>query len=299
MEEQKQLIVAGAKQYLDYLTSQVPQRDDNGNLRYYFSGSLAMLLLSSARSIKPSFLDAKGKVVCASEEMSIPDRNRESLAVGVRPIGQDVDIVTIDDTVFDGKVYAYELSKMREKCDLATTLCPKWANGGGTMYVDLLASDRTFDGFDVAELTLLDSTKAVIADPLSLITHKFADALGCKTAIEIARGRGRLTSEKLVEYDAKYEKDLKDFASMFNGVVALYGKMDFNKVVEHILQTCPDTAFAKKMHAEVADKIKQFWFDCKELIEADSHTLFSEYIQAVNELNKFTLSRATGMRYKR
>ena len=294
MDEQKQLIVAGAKQYLDYLTSQVPQRDDNGNLRYYFSGSLAMLLLSSARSIKPSFLDAKGKVVCASEEMSIPDRNRESLAVGVRPIGQDVDIVTIDDTVFDGKVYAYELSKMREKCDLATTLCPKWANGGGTMYVDLLASDRTFDGFDVAELTLLDSTKAVIADPLSLITHKFADALGCKTAIEIARGRGRLTAEKLVEYDAKYEKDLKDFASMFNGVVALYGKMDFNKVVEHILQTCPDTAFAKKMHAEVADKIKQFGLDCKERIDADCQALFGEYIRAVVELNKATLSRASG-----
>ncbi len=294
MDEQKQLIVAGAKQYLDYLTSQVPQRDDNGNLRYYFSGSLAMLLLSLARSIKPSFLDAKGKVVRASEEMSIPDRSRESLAVGVRPIGQDVDIVTIDDTVFDGKVYAYELSKMREKCDLATKLCPKWANGGGTMYVDLLASDRTFDGFDVAELTLLDSTKAVIADPLSLITHKFADALGCKTAIEIARGRGRLTAEKLAGYNANYEKDLRDFDSMFNGVVALYGKVDFNKVVEHILQTCPDTAFARKMHADVSDKIRQFGLDCKERIDADCQALFGEYIRAVVELNKATLSRASG-----
>ncbi len=294
MDKQKQLIVAGAKQYSDYVTSQVPQRDDKGNLKYYFSGSLAMLLLSSARSLQSSFLDAKGEVVRASEEISIPDRNRESLELGVRSIGHDVDIVIIDDAVFGGKGYAYELSKLREKCDLATTLCPKWANGGGTMYVDLLASERTFDGFDVAELTLLDSTRVVIADPLSLITHKFADALGCKATIEIARNRGRLTAEKLAGYNAKYEKDLKDFASMFNGVVALYGKVDFNKVVEHILRTCPDTALAKWMHAEVADKIRQFGFDCKELIDAGCQALFGEYIHAVGELNKATLSRASG-----
>ena len=45
MNSDKKKIVDGAKQYASYVARNVPQMDDMGRVKYYFSGSLAMLLL--------------------------------------------------------------------------------------------------------------------------------------------------------------------------------------------------------------------------------------------------------------
>lgn len=290
MNEQQKKIVAGAKQYSDYITSQVPQRDANRNVKYYFSGSLAMLLLNSASSFKSSFLDKEGKQISEKQEIAIPDKNKELLSRGIRTIGYDVDVITTDSQIFAGKGSVYEMGKMREKCDLATELCPKWT-GAGTMYFDWLADERAFEGYDVAELTMQDGTKVIVADPLSLAVHKFADGIKCKMSAERLASKGKLKPEKETELQAKYQKDIRDFTAMFNGLVALYPNVNFKQVVEHILETCPQTAFSGIMYEDSADKIKQFWRDAKGQIDEQYQNLFGEFIGAIGKQNKAILDK--------
>ncbi len=156
---QKELIIEGAKQYSGYITSHIPQENEEGAIRYYFSGSLAMLLLNSAKSFKPLLLDEKGKVIIEEQEILIPNKNKNSLLKGVREIGSDVDVITIDEKAFAGRGNIFHLAIIREKCDLATSLCSNWAKANGTMYFDWLTDERKFKDYNVAELTMLDGKK--------------------------------------------------------------------------------------------------------------------------------------------
>ncbi|MBO5884830.1 MAG: hypothetical protein J6Q51_03440 [Clostridia bacterium] len=289
--EQKDKIVAGAKQYCDHVTDKIPQRDENGNIKYYFSGSLAMLLLSSAKSVKSFYVSKDGKVEKENVEFSIPQKNLESLNKGVRPLGHDVDVVTIDDKTFAGRGEVYQLGAIREKCDLATELCPSWKSGAGTMYFDWLADERMFDGYDVAELTMNDGTKVLIADPLCMTIHKLADAIKCKQIYERLETRGRLTPDIAKSNQDKYQKDIRDFSAMFNGVVALYPNVDFKKVIEHTLKICPQTAFSGIMNSNSTEKIKQFGRDVLPYIEPDNKEHFMDFINTVGKTNMSLLNK--------
>jgi len=289
MEEQKQNIIAGARQYSDYIVRHIPQRDENGNVKYYFSGSLAMLLLSSAVSVKSSFLDEKGMTIRDRQEFCIPDNNTDSLLHGVRAIGLDVDIVVVDDKTFVGRGGIYNLKTIRENCSLATELCPKWTNTYGTAYFDLLADERTFEGHDIAELTMQDGAKVIIADPLCLAIHKFADGIACLIQIKKLSSKGILKPETELKYLDKYQKDIRDFTSMFNGVVSLYKDVDFKQVVKHVLETCPETTFSGIMFEDSRDDIEQFYFDAKKQIDDKHQSLFGDFIEAIEKQNKSIL----------
>lgn len=279
---QKELIIEGAKQYSGYITSHIPQENEEGAIRYYFSGSLAMLLLNSAKSFKPLLIDEKGKVIFAKQEIFIPNKNKNSLYKGVREITLDIDVITIDKQTFEEKANIYYLGKIRENCDLATTLCSKWEKNNGTMYFDWLADDRTFKDYNAAELTMLDGTKVLVVDPLYLTIHKFADGLACKISIERLLNNGKSTLKK----EEKYQKDLRDFASLFNGVVSLYSGIDFDKIIMHIYQACPDTAFSTIMQTNLEDKIEQFSSDIATLIDEENQKLFKKFIRSIDKQNK-------------
>lgn len=279
---QKELIIEGAKQYSGYITSHIPQENEEGAIRYYFSGSLAMLLLNSAKSFKPLLIDEKGKVIFAKQEIFIPNKNKNSLYKGVREITLDIDVITIDKQTFEEKANIYYLGKIRENCDLATTLCSKWEKNNGTMYFDWLADDRTFKDYNAAELTMLDGTKVLVVDPLYLTIHKFADGLACKISIERLLNNGKSTLKK----EEKYQKDLRDFASLFNGVVSLYSGIDFDKIIMHIYQACPDTAFSTIMQTNLEDKIEQFSSDIATLIDEENQKLFKKFIGSIDKQNK-------------
>jgi len=280
MEEQKKKIVDGAKQYSEYIVGKIPQRDENGNVKYYFSGSLAILLLNSAVSVKSSFLDTEGKTTKTIHEFTMLDKSKESLAKGIRPISIDVDVVTTENNFFANKGNVYMLRAVRENCDLATALCPRWENSYGTSYFDCLDEERQFKGHDVAEITMIDGKKVVIADPLALIMHKFADAIKCskikKRLLEPERKQGR---------QVKYQKDINDFVALFNGVVSLYPKLDFKQLIEHFLETCPQTAFSNIMFTDSGDEIKQFYYDAIELIDIENKEMFSDFINAIGNQN--------------
>ena len=282
---QKELIIEGAKQYSGYITSHIPQENEEGAIRYYFSGSLAMLLLNSAKSFKPLLLDEKGKVIIEEQEILIPNKNKDSLLKGVREIGSDVDVITIDEKAFAGKGNIFHLAIIREKCDLATSLCSKWEKNNGTMYFDWLADDRTFKDYNAAELTMLDGTKVLIADPLYLTIHKFADGIACKKAIETLKRNGKSPAKK----EEKYQKDLRDFASLFNGIVSLYSDINFDKIVDQIVQSCPNTAFSSIMQTNLDKNINQFSADVLSLIDEENQNLFKEFISSVDKQNKVIL----------
>ena len=282
---QKELIIEGAKQYSGYITSHIPQENEEGAIRYYFSGSLAMLLLNSAKSFKPLLLDEKGKVIIEEQEILIPNKNNDSLLKGVREIGSDVDVITIDEKAFAGKGNIFHLAIIREKCDLATSLCSKWEKNNGTMYFDWLADDRTFKDYNAAELTMLDGTKVLIADPLYLTIHKFADGIACKKAIETLKRNGKSPAKK----EEKYQKDLRDFASLFNGIVSLYSDINFDKIVDQIVQSCPNTAFSSIMQTNLDKNINQFSADVLSLIDEENQNLFKEFISSVDKQNKVIL----------
>ena len=279
---QKELIIEGAKQYSGHITSHIPQENEEGAIRYYFSGSLAMLLLNSAKSFKPLLLDEKGKVIIEEQEILIPNKNKNSLLKGVREIGSDVDVITIDEKAFAGKGNIFHLAIIREKCDLATSLCSNWAKANGTMYFDWLTDERKFKDYNVAELTMLDGTNVFVTDPLYLTIHKFADALACKISIERLSNNGKSTAKK----EEKYQKDLRDFASLFNGIVSLYSGIDFDNIVIHIIQSCPDTAFSKFMQTNLEDKIEQFSSDISTLIDEENQKLFNKFIGSIDKQNR-------------
>ena len=279
---QKELIIEGAKQYSGYITSHIPQENKEGAIRYYFSGSLAMLLLNSAKSFKPLLLDEKGKVIIEEQEILIPNKNKNSLFKGVREIGSDVDVITIDEKAFAGKGNIFHLAIIREKCDLATSLCSNWAKANGTMYFDWLTDERKFKDYNAAELTMLDGKKVLVTDPLYLTIHKLADALACKISIERLLNNGKSTVKK----EEKYQKDLRDFASLFNGVVSLYSGINFDKIIIHIYQACPDTAFSTIMQTNLEDKIEQFSSNISTLIDEENQKLFKKFIGSIDKQNK-------------
>lgn len=286
MEKVQKDIVNGAKEYIDYIVSHIPQKDENGNITYYFSGSLAMLLLNLAKYIKPQYLNKNGEVKYARKEFAVPENNKKYLEQGIRPISLDVDVIEIESGTFAGKGGIYQLGKIRENCNLATSLCPQWERGAGTSYFDWLAGDRSFAGYDMAELTLEDNTKVVIADPLCLVLHKFADAIVCLRSIRNLKNKGKLTPQRETNLQKKYAKDIRDFSSMFNGVVGLYINVDFEKLAQHLLDTCPQTAFADVMQSESMDLIKVFSGDTMSEISGEYQGLFERFVNAIGATNK-------------
>jgi len=282
---EKQKIVAGAKQYATYITSKFSQKDENGKVKYYFSGSLAMLLLSSAKSIKTASLDIEGKVVSQSQEIAIPQKNIDSLSKGVRELGLDVDVISIDDEVFDGGSKEYSLRTVKEHCDLAVDMCPKWKDISTTMYFDYLGDGRVFESYDTAELTMQDGSKVIVADPISLIVHKFADSIKCKMIIDSLSYKGKLTPERELAAMQHYERDLRDFSSIFNGIVALYPDLDCKELVNHAIEACPCTAFADVINSDCGNKLEQFVQDASKQIEDDNKNLFGEFMGAIKHKN--------------
>ena len=290
MEMDKKNVVNGAMEFAKYMTEQIPQKDTNGNATYYFSGSLAMLLLSSANSITPAVLDKDGKVVSIQETMSIQEEHKENLSQGIRPLTGDVDIVCVDDNIFAGKGNIFTKNNIQQHCSCSNLLCPAWGKSSiSKINTDLLSGDRTFSFYDVAELILEDGSIVIIADPLALICHKFADGISCLSAVNRLKQKGILRPEKEQELIQKYQKDIHDLTSMFNGVISLYPNIQFAELIENVLQNCDKTAFSSMMCNNSCDKIIKLCADCIGQINDENKDLFYNFVNAIGIKNKAIL----------
>jgi len=281
----KNNIIAAAKQYSDYITSQVPQKDENGNIKYYFSGSIAMLLLNSAVFVKSSYMNNDGQIVRDRQEFLIPEKHKESLLKGVRPLTSDIDLVVTDTQYMSGKNKPFMLNYVKENCNLALDLCPNWSTVIVNNVLDVLSFDRNITGHDIAELTMMDGSSVYVADPLCLTMHKFADALTCLRVIE-RMNNGEIKATRLEEVKAKYKKDIQDFTSLFNGVVILYSDLDFQRIINHVYETCSDTAFSSNLNMDSINRIQQFYSDSIKFIDSDIQNLFGAFIGEIMSFNK-------------
>lgn len=292
MDKQKQKIVKGAKQYAQYIITNYPQKDENGNILYYISGSLAMLLLNSATSIKVISLDKNGKTVKESEDIKIPLKNKESLEPGIRQLGHDVDVIVVDDErnkPLSSGIH-YNLAAVKQNCSLATELCPNWAEGNGTVYLDILSDIREFSAHDIAELTIDDGSKVIIADPLNLIVYKFSEAIKIKINYNRLVKKGKITPEAEAKMQKKYQKDIIDFVTMFNAIVPLFNNLNFNDIIGHLIDTSFGTTLSQIICVDSTEYINQFVQDAKQHITKENQELFDKFITAMIYHNKECLA---------
>ena len=201
MDKEKQLILDAANQYTEYITTNIPQTQ-NDEVKYYFSGSLAMLLIMGAKSfLRGTVADKKFKQ--RGENIEIDSSSKSCLEQGIRTSSSgDVDVVEIEDDYFLRFSSIYNTKRVRENCSLTKTLFPTWREGqNGSMYLDLLNDDRKINAHNIACITLKDGTKVYTIDPVDLIFHKFADAISALRTSENAKAKG--------ERNEYYDKNMR------------------------------------------------------------------------------------------
>ena len=75
----RQKVVDGAVQYTSYIVNNIPQKDENGRVLYFLSGSLVLLLLNKTVSFKSAYVNNDGKIVSEHEEIQVTDRSRQEI----------------------------------------------------------------------------------------------------------------------------------------------------------------------------------------------------------------------------
>lgn len=289
MNNEQEIIVNAAKQYAEYLISCIPQKDEEGSVKYYFSGSLAMLLLNSVKSVNSIYIDKDGEIIKTRGERIFSEENKKHLEQGIRKISLDIDVIEVLEKSFTVHRNIYSTKAVRENCDLVLSLCPTWKIDCDDLLIDALTETREFVGHDIAELTLNDGSIVITADPLCMVFHKFADAMSCKNMIDELEKKGRTIAGK----QTKYKKCVRDFSSMFNGCIDLYPNVDFSQVVDHILKVYPDTCFSTLMQEQSSGLIKRFYEDAKEQIADEHQELFKELIDTASKKNDEILHNQT------
>lgn len=208
----KKVIEEAAVQFAEYVTKIVPQFDEDKNITYYFSGSVAMDLIPSAVSFKRQYVDKNGRTLASGNDIQMTENAKQLFVEGVRPISFDVDTVAINDSVFDNPK-GLDLGSVRRECDKTQILCPNWKDCGGTMYFDALEGDREINSHFVVVLTLANGKEIAITDPVYLLMHKLNELF----VLDRIEKKGLMDERN----QKKRQKDIVDFSCLFNGLSEL------------------------------------------------------------------------------
>lgn len=258
----KQDIINGAAEYATYVTNHIPQRNLDNNISYYFSGSLAMLLLSSAKNISFVGTNHDGEISYISPQIKVTPDAKNSFTKGARPLSIDIDVVAINDSVFAGQGKHYTLSNIKKNCHLATELCPAWSKSLGTAYFDILSDDRNILNHNMAALELENGNSILIVNPIDLMLHKVSESLFVQT------------KPKQI---AKYDKDLKDLASLICGIINL-GILpeNFEEYIGEVVKNNPNSYLASEHETELAKLSKDLIpYTDKQMYEKVKHIISS------------------------
>lgn len=274
-------IKQGAVQYATYITDNISQTSGE-NLQYYISGSLAMLLLSSAKTIKPVLFDKDGNMVSNSPVIQVTEEASNAFSQGVRPISIDIDMVAVNEKVFNGTTRVYHLGAVKENCDLATILCPSWEKYGGTMYFDILSDERNITKHNVTIVELNNGKKVVITNPIDLMFHKFSEM-----------PLMNLNSEAGMN---KYNKDTKDFTCMFNGLskIGMLPK-NFKEYFQTLTTINEGSAINRFEFTDYSEQLTRMLTDILPYIDGTSKSQFEQLINQVKEFNKEQISKQNNL----
>lgn len=271
-------IQKGAIQYAEFITDYIPQTE-NEKVKYYFSGSLAMLLFSTAKSIKMLESQENGEITKVLPEKIVDTKASEAFAKGIRPITSDIDIVQIADKYLNDKTYFYNLEMVKEHCDLATTLCPTWGRSIGTMYFDVLSKDRNITNHNIAVIETQKGNKIITIDPVDLMIHKVSELL----YLNLERYKAK----------EKYEKDIKDFACLFNGVGRLnLLPENLTSHLQSMINSNTRSGVNFLQNKDVSERLKKALKDILPYIEPELHEEFNKFLGEIKTFNQYELANA-------
>ena len=268
----KQDIINGAEEYATYITSRISQRSQDNKILYYFSGSLAMLLLSSAKNIAFIGANNDGDVSFISPQISVSPEAKNSFKKGVRPLSMDIDLVAIDDSTFAGNGKHYVLSKIRENCHLATELCPSWARNEGTMYFDILSDERQIVNHNIAGIELENGQRILIVNPIDLMLHKLSESIYLQTKPKSAE---------------KYEKDVKDLACLLGGIISLgIIPENFEEYINEVLNNNPTSSISKNFVVNHEGELSKLAEDLKSHTDKQLYKKVKQVLSVIIKFNK-------------
>ena len=202
-----------------YLTSLSPQIKNN-SLQWYLSGSLATITMAQAENITEIELDENNNIRGEKNTKEISIEQKEKLEKFSRKLGADIDVVNVNGDFFDEAPLSNKphiqniIQNVPDVLDLMS-----WSRSmGGTMYIDNLDVEREIPYHPVAKIKTANGDLYVTAPPEQL-AHKLSETIWFSHSL--CEGRN---SEKRM---AHYEKDIKDFSSMFYGFKDLYEDDEF------------------------------------------------------------------------
>ena len=197
---------------------------EKGKLQYYLCGSLATMLLSNATSIENCNI-GENSIMNIQEKKTISQEAREDLSLFARPI-HDIDVINVsipgyifknDKVNIDGHMKAgTSIGQVRIAIPDIERLFPSFRS---SFDIDPLEYSRKIVKHRVAKITIGENKEIYITAPEALIAHKLEETI-------------QLCSQKS-DLD-KYEKDIKDLATMISGISKIYDKKD---LVQGILDT--------------------------------------------------------------
>ena len=219
-----------------YLASLSPQIKD-GSLQYYFSGSLATMIMASAENITEINLDESNNLLGEKISKDITKEQREKIAKFSRKLGLDIDVVNVNGSLYNGapkdnKPHAQNVIGHVPQVLELMSWRPTMA---GSMYIDSLEVDREITRHQVVRVKTQNGDIYVTAPPEQL-AHKLAETMWLSSRI-----LGGKISDK---QRSKYEKDIKDLSSMFYGFKDLYDKEEFLSRVYVVLDEKKESLFS-------------------------------------------------------
>lgn len=267
----------GAEQFASFITEKIPQTN-NEKVKYYFSGSLAMLLLSISKKIKPLKSDGNGNIINIASEKEITSDALKYFKNGVRPLSIDIDIVEMHDEDFSNmsSTKFYNLKSIKENCQDWYSLCPNWHGFNGTMYVDILTNEREIFSHNMAILELSNGKKILTVNPVDLMFHKISEIC-------------MINKER--DYE-KFDKDCKDIACLYNGLSALEMlPKNAEKYLQNMTKNNNFSAVNNLLYNDYLDKIKSCYDNSKIYIEPEKQKDFQSMITSVENFNEQSISQ--------
>ena len=210
----------------EYISSVSTQIDDKGKLQYYLCGSLATMLLSNATSIENCDI-GENSVMNIQEKKTISQEAREDLSLFARPI-HDIDVINVSGNMvynskvnIDGRIKNRMLRVPVQRAipDIEQLFKDQPSFWSAFSSIDSLEEERKIVKHRVAKITIGENKEIYITAPEALIAHKLEESI-------------QLCSQK--NDLEKYEKDIKDLATMISGISKIYDKKD---LVQGILDT--------------------------------------------------------------
>jgi len=258
-ESPEKALLSGAKKLAERIVSKFPQTNDEGNLNYYFAGSMAVMLLIQSATFDETD-EKKLPEIQKTATVEIPAESKQDLQRFIRKIG-DIDFVRLE-----------EYKKVPQ--------AQRLGKGGGSIFIndlshaeknvttieknqESLMMDPVGDGKNGRAISVnLDGETLYISHPIDILSYKIIH-LG-----------------ESFETNGKSEKFVKDFESMFHALEKMYPRQQlvqeaYDKLMEYT-SFSPNGIFIPYHNKGFTPELRAFFDD---MLKCDPNY---EYLEKMN-----------------